>query len=64
MKALYNKVIVSAMVGATGLIIGGCTDLDEKLYSQLASETYEFTNADLDATIAPVYSSMRDVYWG
>ena len=61
MKAIYNKIIVSAMVGAVGLTIG-CTDLDETIYSRMASEKYEFTDADLEATIAPVYSSLRDVY--
>ena len=64
MKAIYNKIIVSAMVGAAGLTIGGCTDLDETIYDRLASEKYEFTDADLEATIAPVYGSLRDVYWG
>ena len=64
MKAIYNKIIVSAMVGAAGLTIAGCTDLDETIYSRMASEKYEFTDADLEATIAPVYSSLRDVYWG
>ena len=64
MKAIYNKIIVSAMVGAAGLTIAGCTDLDETLYSQMASETHEFTESELEATIAPAYTSMRDVYWG
>lgn len=61
MKAIYNKIIVSAMVGAAGLTIAGCTDLDETIYDRLASEKYEFTDADLEATIAPVYGSLRDV---
>ena len=45
MKAIYNKIIVSAMVGAAGLTIAGCTDLDETLYSQMASETFKLLNA-------------------
>lgn len=62
MKAIYNKAIVSALVGAAALT--GCTDLDETLYSQIASETHEFTEEELSATIAPAYTTMRDVYWG
>lgn len=41
-----------------------CTDLDETLYDTLSSEQYEFTDDDEAATFAPVYSSLRDVYWG
>ena len=46
------------------LLAFSCTDLDETLYDTLSSEQYEFTDDDEAATFAPVYSSLRDVYWG
>lgn len=63
-KNIFNKIILSAAVVTMGFTMSGCTDLDETIYSQIASEKHEFTDADLEATFAPVYSSLRDVYWG
>ena len=65
MRTTINKILLSLIVGAAGAsVTTGCTNLDETLYSKIASETYEFTEEDLNATIAPVYSSLRSVYWG
>ena len=64
MNTKINKLLVSAVVGACGLSMVGCTNLDEKVYSVIASEQHTFTQDELDRTIAPVYSSIRDVYWG
>lgn len=63
MKA--KNIIKSALVSiAIVLPLGACTDLDETLYDTISSEQHEFTDTELAHTIAPVYSSLRDVYWG
>lgn len=64
MNTKINKLLVSAIVGACGLSMVGCTNLDEKVYSVIASEQHTFSQEELDRTIAPVYSSLRTVYWG
>ncbi len=51
------------MLGASTLAWVGCTDLDEKLYDTIATEKHELTPEELAHTIAPVYSSLRNVYW-
>ena len=38
--------------------------MSETIYDTIASEKYEFTEKDRAAMFAPVYSSLRDVYWG
>ena len=63
MISLLRKSFYGAALGLMTLSAVSCTDLDETLYDTLASETYEFTDADLAATFAPVYSSLRSVYW-
>ncbi len=64
MNTKINKLLVSAIVGTCGLSMVGCTDLDEKVYSVIASEQHTFSQDELDRTIAPVYSNLRTVYWG
>lgn len=64
MKTNINKILISTVVGACGLTMIGCTDLDETLYGTIASEQHELTQEELEHTIAPVYSSLRNVYWG
>lgn len=59
---LYKSILCSAM-GAGMLAMGSCTDLSETIYSEIASEQYEFTEEDAQAMFAPVYSSLRNVYW-
>jgi len=62
MKTIINKIAFSLLAGT--LVISGCTNLDETLYDTISSEQHEFTDEELSHTIAPVYSSIRDVYWG
>jgi hypothetical protein len=62
MKTIINKIAFSLMAGT--LVMSGCTNLDETLYDTISSEQHEFTDEELAHTIAPVYSSIRDVYWG
>ena len=64
MNKQINKIFMSAMIAACGLSVVGCTDLDETLYDTISSEQHEFSETELEHTIAPVYSSLRSVYWG
>lgn len=61
MKVFNNKIVIAAIAGIACI---SCTNLDETLYSDLSSEGYQMTERELSATIAPVYSSLRSVYWG
>jgi len=51
------------MLGASMLTLGSCTDLSETIYSEIASEQYEFSESDNQGQFATVYSSLRDFYW-
>lgn len=41
-----------------------CTDLDENPKSIITTEKHEFTDNELNATIAAVYTDLQSVYWG
>src|SRR5574344_3121339 len=64
MNNKINKILMSSMITAFGLSMVGCTELDETLYDTISSEQHEFSQTELEHTIAPVYSSLRNVYWG
>lgn len=64
MKTKTNKIFLFAIIGVVGCLVNGCTNLDETLYSDISSETHEMSETELAATIDPVYSSLRAVYWG
>ena len=64
MKPKLYKSLLYSMVGAGMLSLGSCTDLSETIYNQIASEKYEFTEKDAASMFAPVYSSLRNFYWG
>ena len=51
------------MLGSRMLTLGSCTDLSETIYSEIASEQYEFSESDNQGQFATVYSSLRDFYW-
>lgn len=63
MKSKLYKSLFASVMGAGMLSLGSCTDLSETIYDQIATEKYEFTEADNAALFSPVYSSLRDVYW-
>jgi hypothetical protein len=51
------------LAGSMGL--GGCTDLDETVYSQLPGDgSYEFTDSDIKAQYGVIYDRLRDMYDG
>ena len=64
MKANINKLFLSAVVEACCFVLAGGTNLDETLYDTISTEKHEFSKTELEHTIAPVYSSLRTVYWG
>lgn len=64
MKTIIRKTLLASVLGAATLTLGGCTDLDETIYDTIASEKYEFSEEDAASMFAPVYSSLRNVYWG
>lgn len=63
MKTKQYKSVVASLIG-TAILSFSCTDLSETIYDTLASEKYEFTEKDAASMFAPVYSSLRDLYWG
>lgn len=64
MNTKFRNILYGTMLGVAGLATTGCTDLDEHLYDTIATENHEFTNEEIMAMFGPVYSSLRDVYWG
>jgi hypothetical protein len=43
-----------------GLLAVRCTNLDEKVYSQLPMDSYGTTEAEINSLIAPIYTRLRD----
>ncbi|MGQ1947861.1 RagB/SusD family nutrient uptake outer membrane protein [Geofilum sp. OHC36d9] len=64
MKMRIYKSIKVVVFGVLAFSFSGCTDLDETIYDTIAAEKYEFSEKDAASMFAPVYSSLRDVYWG
>ncbi|WP_016778851.1 RagB/SusD family nutrient uptake outer membrane protein [Anaerophaga thermohalophila] len=56
--------IVVAVVSVFVLSFSSCTDLDETIYDTIAAEKYEFSEKDAASMFAPVYSNLRNLYWG
>ena len=63
MKSKFYKSLLASVMGASMLSMSSCTDLSETIYSQIASEKYEFTDEDAQSMFSPVYTSLRDFYW-
>lgn len=63
MKSKFYKSLLGTVIGASMFSMSSCTDLSETIYSQLASEKYEFTDNDAQSMFSPVYTSLRDFYW-
>ena len=63
MKSKFYKTILASAMGVSMLSMSSCTDLSETIYSQIASEKYEFTDEDAQSMFSPVYTSLRNFYW-
>lgn len=55
---------ITCFVVTFGLLLAGCQKLDEEVYSEVISEDFIPTEADLTAIMAPVYTVMRPMYAG
>jgi len=64
MKTRKYHFILPFILGATILFFNCCTNLEETTYDTIAAEKYTFSAKDAASLFAPVYSSLRDVYWG
>lgn len=55
MKKSYLSIILASSM----VFVSGCTDLDEKIYSEVLQKDYVPTEKDIPSIIAPVYSVLR-----
>lgn len=66
MKASYKMVIAALCMG--GFMSSCSNNLDEKVFSLVTEDTYNYTAADFHPTVASIYSNFRfighDNYWG
>ncbi|MEM6631378.1 MAG: RagB/SusD family nutrient uptake outer membrane protein [Bacteroidota bacterium] len=59
MKYIHCILLISSM-----LIVGGCTDLEEELFDQIAASEFYQTEAELEAGVATVYQHMTNFsFW-
>ncbi|MCF0074315.1 RagB/SusD family nutrient uptake outer membrane protein [Dyadobacter sp. CY261] len=63
---MKNRNIKYAVLAAllTGAPLYSCTDLNEEVYSEVLGSSYQPTEKDLPAIVAPVYSSLRSLMLG
>ena len=50
-----KKILLYTILAAATVLSAACTNLDETIYSQIASEKYEFTDDDIQAMLASAY---------
>lgn len=63
MKKKITLYTLAAIMGVTG-VISSCTDLDEEVFSEVLSTSFQPTERDIPAIIAPVYASFRGLMMG
>lgn len=59
-----KKIIFSALIIYCSFSIHSCTDLDERVFSTIASEQFKPTEDNLTSITGPTYTTMRDVMFG
>ena len=64
MKTKIYIFILASILSTATLSFNSCTDLNETIYSTMATEKYTFSEKDAASMFSPVYSSLRDLYWG
>ncbi len=57
MKKLYRSLILSLAL----VTLGGCTDLDEKVYDRITPDNFYKSEQDFISAMGPVYSNMRNL---
>lgn len=60
----YTKQLACIVCACIVSSFAACTDLSEKPYSVISKEDYDFTDEDIQSMFSPVYSNLRNVYWG
>jgi hypothetical protein len=45
-----------------GILFQGCTNLDEKVYDKLPVEEFGYTESQLNALIAPIYRTLKNIF--
>ncbi|WP_431211464.1 hypothetical protein ACQ86N_37360 [Puia sp. P3] len=55
---MKHKLTIASALTAT-LILGGCTKLDETVYSEVIADNFKPTANDVPSIIAPVYTNLR-----
>ena len=54
-----NKKILFSSLGVAALILTGCTNLDETLYSQVSMDNYGKTESEIQTIVGGAYASLR-----
>lgn len=62
MKTKIITAIIS--LSSIGISFNSCTNLDEKIYSEIISDELKPTEDDVISVVAPAYTAMRDVLFG
>jgi len=65
MKKFIHKIALLVVAGIT--LLGGnfsCTDLDEVVYSQIPSDQFLQTDAQINSIIGPVYKTLKSLWPG
>jgi|WetSurMetagenome_2_1015567.scaffolds.fasta_scaffold00180_29 starch-binding outer membrane protein, SusD/RagB family len=59
---LTEKISTIAIAGLL-VLSSSCTNLDEKVYSDLTDNNIKFTDAEISSLTGTVYTNLRDTYW-
>src|SRR5690606_36697336 len=54
----------AALVFTFATTVSSCTDLDEKVYSEVLASSFKPTERDLPCILAPVYAPFRALMFG
>lgn len=64
MNKYYQNIKIAALTFVGGLLLNGCTKLDEKVHSELLASNFQATAGDVPSLIAPVYTNLRGMVAG
>lgn len=57
-------VLTLLLVAPLTLTLQGCTDLDEEVFGAVTADNFYRTDAEVMASLAPVYATLRGTLWG
>lgn len=61
MNKYFKNAKIIILVIAGGMLICGCTKLDEEVHSELLTSNFLATSKDVPSLIAPVYTNLRSI---